>query len=486
MITIVVPAFNEEKLIGECLVSLKNQDYKNDYEIIVVDNASNDNTARAAREKGARVIYCAQKGVSYARQAGADAALGEIIVQADADTIYPSWWLTRIQKQFDSHPKAVAVAGTFIYKNPPWWGGFEYFLRVFFNLLTALILRRPYIISGANFAFYKKSLAQIGGYDPSAYSSDQFNISTRLGQIGKVVYDRGSWGATSARSVAKPVNVIFMDLLRHLKRFARHFFQMLGPVLKERSKKAVSAPSKKYLLLGVPVLLVGIMAYGYYIPSSPIFGKIYSQGGKQDKYIALTFDDGPNDPYTSQLLDVLEANDVKATFFLVGANVLLYPDTVKRMVADEDVLGNHTYSHNANHALSFSAYKEIALTQQVILNTAGVEPHLYRPPHGKKSPWELESIKNMGLAEVVWNISTNELSGKSAESMAQSIVQQAKPGGVILLHDGYGTLHGSGRADKSATVAMVPLIIQRLKAQGYTFVTIPQMLDLPAYDKVNE
>jgi peptidoglycan/xylan/chitin deacetylase (PgdA/CDA1 family) len=164
----------------------------------------------------------------------------------------------------------------------------------------------------------------------------------------------------------------------------------------------------------------------------------------------------------------------------------MYPDAVRQMVADEDVIGNHTYAHNANHALSFNTYKDIALTQQTIFAITGVEPHLYRPPHGKKSPWELESIKNLGLQEVVWNISTDELSGKSPQDMAQDIIQKAKPGAVILLHDGYGTLHGTGRANKSATVTMVPIIIQRLKAEGYTFVTIPKLLGLPAYDKVAE
>jgi glycosyltransferase involved in cell wall biosynthesis len=376
MISIVVPAFNEEKLIGECLVSLKNQDYKGEYEIIVVDNASQDNTARVALKMGARVIYCLQKGVSHARQAGADAAAGDIIVQADADTIYPAWWLTRIQKQFDSHPKGVAVAGTFIYKRPPWWAHFEYFLRVFFNLVTALFLRRPYIISGANFSFYKKALIQIGGYDPSAYSSDQFNISTSLSHLGKIIYDRKSWGATSERSVTKPFNVIFMDLLRHLKRFAKHIFEMLGPMWKDRTKKAVSVTPKKFLLVGVPVLIFGVLCYGYYIPSSEVFGKVFSfgennqtglnqsglnQAGSNQKYIALSFDDGPNEPYTSQLLTELETNGVQATFFVVGANVKLYPDPVRRMVTDEDVIGNHTYSHNANHALSFTGYKDVAL-----------------------------------------------------------------------------------------------------------------------------
>jgi glycosyltransferase involved in cell wall biosynthesis len=183
MISIVIPAFNEEKLIRECLESLKKQDFTGAYEVIVVDNGSQDNTAKIASEMGVKVIACSRKGVSYARQSGAEIAKGEIIVQADADTIYPSWWLSHIQRQFSSHPKAIAVAGKFVYKNPPWWGFMEYFLRVTANLLSALILGRPLIISGANFAFRKKALMKIGGYDQNAYSSDQYDISTRLSQL---------------------------------------------------------------------------------------------------------------------------------------------------------------------------------------------------------------------------------------------------------------------------------------------------------------
>ena len=77
-----------------------------------------------------------------------------------------------------------------------------------------------------------------------------------------------------------------------------------------------------------------------------------------------------------------------------------------------------------------------------------------------------------------------ELKGASPEAMAQSIVKQAKPGGIILLHDGYGALHGSGRAVKEATVQTLPLIIERLKDQGYTFVTVPELLKVPAYNQV--
>jgi peptidoglycan/xylan/chitin deacetylase (PgdA/CDA1 family) len=200
--------------------------------------------------------------------------------------------------------------------------------------------------------------------------------------------------------------------------------------------------------------------------------------------IALTFDDGPNDPYTSQVLDTLESEGVKATFFLIGENVKLYPGTVRRMVVDGDVIGNHTNTHDANHALEFNAYKDIQQAQQTIFQTAGVKPHLYRPPHGKKSPWELQAIKGEGYLEVLWSISTPELKGTSPQLMANDIVRQAKPGGIILLHDGYGTLHGAGRAVKEATVQMLPLIIGQLKAKGYSFVTVPELLNVPAYNQV--
>jgi glycosyltransferase involved in cell wall biosynthesis len=149
MISIVIPALNEEKFIGRCLESLKNQDFKDTYEIIVVDNGSTDSTAKIAGEMGARVVICPQKGVSYARQAGAQAALGEIIVQTDADTIYPRWWLARIQKQFTSH-KVPLASPYFLFQNP--------LVELLSTSLSPLIFcqsgpGRPYIISSANFAF---------------------------------------------------------------------------------------------------------------------------------------------------------------------------------------------------------------------------------------------------------------------------------------------------------------------------------------------
>jgi len=95
-----------------------------------------------------------------------------------------------------------------------------------------------------------------------------------------------------------------------------------------------------------------------------------------------------------------------------------------------------------------------------------------------------EQIHHAGYTEVVWNITTNDLSGRTPEFLAAQIVSKAKPGGIILLHDGYGTLNNTAKADKSTTVKMLPIIIGQLQSQGYTFVTIPELLTFPAYQAV--
>jgi peptidoglycan-N-acetylglucosamine deacetylase len=486
MISVVIPAYNEARLIRKCLESLQKQDYPGEYEVIVVDNNCRDNTARNACEMGARVVPCARQGVTYARQAGAESARGQIIVQADADTNYPTWWLSRIQNQFDRHPDAAAVAGTFVYQDPPWWGVFEMFLRAFVNLLFTLVLGRPIAPSGANFAFSQKAFREIGGYDPLAYSADQYNIVTRLSKIGRIIYDTRSWGATSARSVAKPIIVIIYDLFRHLFKFARHVLTRPFKWVRRHSPKITAVSPGIYVKFMVPALIIGILVYGYVVPAAPVFGRVYAGLPTSDKVIALTFDDGPNEPYTSQILAILGQYDVKATFFLIGKNVELYPEVVLRMLADGQVIGNHSFTHNANHALSFSYYKDIDKAEQVIADVTGVKTALYRPPHGRKSPWELKNITRMGYKEILWDISTNELSKHDPAFLADQIIKKSRPGGIIDLHDGYGVQHNNLRADKSNVVQMLPLIIEKLEAEGYTFVTIPQLLNIPAYIQVTQ
>ncbi len=492
MISIVIPALNEEKLIAQCLKSLKEQTYKGDYEILVVDNGSTDNTAAIARDCGARVIsYTTEKNVFAARQFGADNAAGEIIVQADADTIYPAPWLQRIADQFASHPKASAVAGRFFYREKFIWGWLELFIRNILNLVFSFFFKRPLLVSGATFAFRRSVFITAGGYRGLTYSPDQYGITGRLKCYGKVIYDPKLYVLTSPRSVRAPTLVLFgrvmVNAYNLTKYWAKYFLtrpSTASPTRKKRLAKGLVWGSSIFL-----ALIMAFSAYGYFVPASPVFGKVYSQGSRTEKVVAITFDDGPNEPYTSQILDILKENGIEATFFVIGKNVELYPDIARRILAEGSVLGNHSYTHNANHALSEFGARDLERAEKVIYDITGIEPHLYRPPHGKKTPWELDSLKRNQIIEVLWNASANDqhevafIGKPTATEYANAIVKSVHPGSIILLHDGYGTTHDTAKADKSLTVRALPLIIQQLKDKGYTFVTVPALLNVPAYNE---
>lgn len=249
--------------------------------------------------------------------------------------------------------------------------------------------------------------------------------------------------------------------------------------------------SVSFAVFLVLAAVVGIFVWGYAVPCSQLFGQVYCDAMTSQKVVALSFDDGPNEPYTSQILDILKASGIKATFFVVGRNVVKYPQVARRIVEEGHVIGNHSYNHDANHALSNGCEKEIALAQTIIATATGVVPHLYRPPHGKKSPWELKCLRDEGLVVVNWSVSTNEQHlllyfGKpTAGKLARDIINKVKPGKIVLLHDGYGTEHDTQHADKSLTVQVLPIVIKELEAQGYRFVTIPELLGIEPYDNVH-
>jgi peptidoglycan/xylan/chitin deacetylase (PgdA/CDA1 family)/GT2 family glycosyltransferase len=490
MISIVIPALNEEKLLPSCLRSLQKQEYQDPYEIIVVDNGSTDNTANIARDFEARVIPANDiESVYYARQVGADAAAGDIIVQADADTVYPSDWLNRIAGQFSTNPEVVALTGRYFYRDRFIWSKLEYLARHVVNKANAVLFGAPLWVSGATFAFRRSAFLSLNGYRGLTYSADQRGICERLRKAGRVLYDPDLHCFTSSRSVQKPTLTIIRNIF--VNAFHWHEYDVknyLSSLLRFINKSPVRRMT--FRLLPIPILVISVGCYGYFIPASPVFGKVYYKGSPVGNTVALTFDDGPNEPYTSQVLDILNRYNIKATFFIIGKNAELYPDSARQILTEGHVIGNHSYSHNANHALTEYGARDLILGEEAIYNITRVIPHLYRPPHGKKSPWELQAVKKNGMIEVTWSVAANDqhalafLGGEpSPEKFAQEIVHETHPGEIILLHDGYGTLHNVPKADKNLTVEALPLIIEQLQAKGYRFVTVPELLDKPAYNE---
>ena len=487
-ISVVLPVFNEEKLLQRCLTSLSNQNYKGHYEIIVVDNGSTDNTVEIAARFSVKTVVCPKRGVVYARQAGADSASGEIIVQADADTVYPEDWLSRIAKMFIEFPDTVAVAGSYTYEDGhPWWVPLEYGLKYVSNKLNLLFLGNYPFISGANFAFRRDSFLKAGGYHDKSLYPDQWGIAHRLSKTGKLRFMPSLSVVTSPRRIQKPSHVIAVEILRNFYGILRHFVHYLW-VKCDTAFSWYAKTRRTKIAVTMAVLILALLVYGYAAPTSQIFGKVYYEAKVTDKVVALTFDDGPNEPYTSEVLDILARYNIKATFFVVGKNVQLYPDVAKKIILDGNVIANHGYNHNANHALTTYGSKDVDLAQAAIEETLGVNPHLYRPPHGKKSPWELHALKHDDLVEVTWSVAANDQHifatfGKpTPELYAAEIVKKVQPGKIILLHDGFGLEHGDVHADEDLTVETLPLIIDALQKQGYSFVTIPQLLETQAYN----
>ena len=194
----------------------------------------------------------------------------------------------------------------------------------------------------------------------------------------------------------------------------------------------------------------------------------------REKVIALTFDDGPNEPATGLILDALKRHQVKATFFLIGANVERYPETARRIKAEGHLIGNHTARHSMfDQSSAFAIAQDIADGHRAIETVTGVKPLWFRPPYGINGPGMEEACRAHGMAIAGWSADANDWNPHPVEELVAGIVSQATPGDILLLHDGWETRPG---ADRQNTVAAVPLILEKLKAQGFRFVTVPDLL----------
>jgi chitin deacetylase len=190
---------------------------------------------------------------------------------------------------------------------------------------------------------------------------------------------------------------------------------------------------------------------------------------KDDKLIALTFDDGPWPGYTAQILEILKKNDVKATFFVVGQVLNNYPDLGKRIVTEGHTIGNHTWNHWYHYFNKQAASLEIDRTSDLIYKTTGTKTTLFRPPGGMLHNGLAAYAKSKNYTVVMWSADSIDYALPSPPVLVNRVLKQASPGGIVLLHDGGGP--------RKNTVAALPTMISKLKKQGYRFVTIPELLE---------
>ena len=212
-------------------------------------------------------------------------------------------------------------------------------------------------------------------------------------------------------------------------------------------------------------------------PSSTFFRPVLIQGPQEGKRIALTFDDGPAERFTEQVLAILREQQVPATFFVCGRNVEKHPDLLRRIVAEGHEVGNHTYSHLFVYFKSRRRIaEEIDRTQAIIEKVAGFRPKIFRPPYGARWFGLIPILLERGMHLILWSATGYDWK-KDAPGITAAALRELKPGAVILLHDGRDTRPGA-EIDRSPTVSALPAIIAGARQQGYTFAPLHDFLPL--------
>jgi peptidoglycan/xylan/chitin deacetylase (PgdA/CDA1 family) len=227
-------------------------------------------------------------------------------------------------------------------------------------------------------------------------------------------------------------------------------------------------------LTGAATAAAAAAGYQSMAPTGQWYGRTFTGLPRGSRQIALTYDDGPNDPHTLRLLEVLARHKVHATFFLIGRYVQQHPDITREIVKAGHVVGNHTFTHPL---LTFKSAAEIR-QELSHCNTAlgeavGEHSNLFRPPFGGRRPAVLRVARELGMEPVMWNVTGYDWNAPPAAAIERKVANQIRGGDVILLHDGG---HKKMGVDRSQTVIATDHLIARYKTEGYELATIPQMM----------
>jgi peptidoglycan-N-acetylglucosamine deacetylase len=237
-----------------------------------------------------------------------------------------------------------------------------------------------------------------------------------------------------------------------------------------------SRRARKWTIIGlVVVVFLAGSVFGLQALSSArgfqFFGGLTDRVDTSSKVVALTFDDGPDPAGAQPLLDSLAQAQIPATFYLIGRDIEAHPDLARSIAAAGHEIGNHTYSHDRMVFVTpgFVA-EEVERTDELIRRTGYQGEITFRPPNGKKLlalPYYLDEHNRR---TIMWDIEPNTYPDidASAQKTADFTIENVRPGSIILLHGMY--------AAREQTRLAVPMIVERLKAQGYRFVTVSEML----------
>lgn len=221
-------------------------------------------------------------------------------------------------------------------------------------------------------------------------------------------------------------------------------------------------------LLALPLSLILIFALTI-STSANTPGRFFTKNTSAEKKVALTFDDGPHPIYTPKILELLDAYEISATFFVIGQNVDNYPEAFKKLVSSNCEIGNHTYHHrNVSNMSESDIRAELEMTESAISKFSNIKPTLIRPPEGSYSN-QLEKVCFEKKYDVIlWSIDTRDWEHSSVDQISHTVLKKIQNGDIILMHDYV--------SHSAHTYEALKIIIPELLRQGYTFVTVSDLL----------
>ena len=232
----------------------------------------------------------------------------------------------------------------------------------------------------------------------------------------------------------------------------------------------------------LPITLIAAAAAGYagyssMAPESQLYGRTLTHGSDPGQ-MALTYDDGPNDPYTQKLLDLLAEHQAQATFFLIGKYVRRRPDLVRAIRSAGHVIGNHTETHpNLIFTSAEQIRKQLENCNKALQDATGEETRWFRPPFGGRRPEVLRIARSLGLEPVMWSVTGYDWNAKSSGAVANKVVSQVegrsgKRGEIVLLHDGG---HLSFGADRHFTIEATRVLLKKYSSER-KFVSVAELM----------
>jgi peptidoglycan/xylan/chitin deacetylase (PgdA/CDA1 family) len=231
-------------------------------------------------------------------------------------------------------------------------------------------------------------------------------------------------------------------------------------------------PFSKWLYVAPIVAFSLLVFYGTVTVGSNYYLPVLCQGPFNQKEIAITFDDGPVEKNTDQILDILKQNNLHATFFCIGKNMAATPDIVKRIVQEGHTLGNHSYSHHFFFDM-YSTKKmkhELGETNNLVEKLVNKKMKLFRPPYGVINPNLTRAIRALDFSPVGWSVRSMDTVTKDPEVLLKKISDKIQPGAVFLFHD-----------TASATIASLQKFINIVTEKGFRVVPLENLLNVKAY-----